>query len=240
MNFLYSNKMHNYMNKLPGTTKTYDLKSIMDTATTNTWYIDPDDLSYAFKLSNFKEVIAESPEKTVERSATKLGIKDDLEQIFFEWPFLVEPTQNLAAYFTLFFPSESGVPLFDVCLKSAVEMYTTAKEKSFSEPDGEDHVVLVQAYVTGLSNNIHEILGHNIFGLVEDKGWECWRTLSSPVSKWLRSSDFQQLLIVPNTIISKEEALLSRVHLVHQIFSYHFLKTIKFDWEKIIKQQVFR
>lgn len=138
------------MNKLPGTTKTYDLKSIMDTATTNTWYIDPDDLSYAFKLSNFKEVIAESPEKTVERSATKLGIKDDLEQIFFEWPFLVEPTQNLAAYFTLFFPSESGVPLFDVCLKSAVEMYTTAKEKSFEYSHSTD-----QLFSSTLTSDLH-------------------------------------------------------------------------------------
>lgn len=228
------------MNTLPGTTKTYDLKSIMDISKSNTWYIDPDDLSYAFRLSNFKDVIFEAPEKTVERSAKKLDLQEDLEQIFFEWPFLVEPTHKLADYLTLFFPSESGVPLFDICLKSAVEMYKAAKEKSFTDPEYEDHILLVQAYVTGLSNNIHEILGHNIYGLVEDKGWECWRTLSSPVSKWLKSSDFQQLLIVPNTIISKEEALLSRVHLVHHIFSYHFLKTAKFDWEKVIKQQVFR
>lgn len=228
------------MNKLPGTTKTYDLKSIMDFSQSSTWFINPDDLSYAFRFSNFKDVISESPDKTVKRSAKKLGLEEELEQIFFEWPFLVEPTEKLADYLTLFYPSESGVPLFDVCLKSAIEMYNLAKEKSFTDPDSDDHVVLVQAYVTGLSNNIHEILGHNIFGMVEDKGWECWRTLSCPVSKWLKSSDFQQILIVPNTIISKEETQLSRVHLVHQIFSFHFLKTIKFDWEKIIKQQLFR
>ena len=228
------------MNKLPGNTREYDLEEIMRESDASTWSINPDDLEYAFKLKNFSESINDTPANIINRSASKLGISEDLEQIFFEWPFLVDPTHKLADYLTIFFPSESGVPLIDICIKSAVEMYTTAKQKSLVGDEVEDHQIEVQAYITGLSNNIHEILGHNIFGLVDGKGWECWRPLSGPISKWLKATEFSQLLIVPNTLYSKEESLLSRVHLVHHIFSYHCLKTVKFDWEKIIKQQTYR
>lgn len=228
------------MNKLPISTKVFNLKKLLLQAETSGWPISAEDIKHAFIFKNIEEVFDSTltDKVLVAQSARAMEVTDSLRQIFDEWGQAEEAVSNLALYLTRLYPSLNGKPLLDVCIKSGVDHYQKVSLKMFNEDDINLPKQL-QSFIVGLTRPIPELLGHSLFAEIGDDDWMAWPAMTVPIFDWIKLNNFQRLLLVPVSEISNEDALLIRIQVTHSIFSYQDLKRARLDWKQIIQQETF-
>lgn len=218
----------------------FDFDLILRQLKENGRYVDESKFEYAYKIRNInhKSALFGDPDFVINQITERYGLTNKLSQILYEWPHLKEPLDNLAHYLTRIFPSNDGIPLLDLCIVEAISQYEKVTNKMHSEKEGLNLPLQVSAFIEGLSRNMGQILGHVMYGYDERVDeWVVMRPMAMPIYNWLDKYSFVELLIVPNPVYSDNDALLARVHVIHNIFPYWTLKGANLNWPEIFKNQ---